>query len=135
MNTGGGLGGVDGGDHTDRMLRCGIEELPNVTLVHVAGELDLSNARVLERALDSALQRDKPIIVELSGLGYLDSTGLHLLLKHGERAKQMGMDLVLACPTGFVTKVVRLLELDRLMRVFPDLGAALHATADEEVER
>jgi anti-anti-sigma factor len=47
------------------------------------GELDLATAPLLERVFDAVLREDdaEPIIVDLRELSFMDSTGIHLLLR------------------------------------------------------
>jgi anti-anti-sigma factor len=44
------------------------------------GELDLSNAGTAELKLEEALNSKRPVLIDLSGLEFLDSTGIALLV-------------------------------------------------------
>jgi anti-anti-sigma factor len=47
------------------------------------GEIDMSNSTELADALRAVLQEDgRPVLVDLTGVGYLDSAGLTVLLTH-----------------------------------------------------
>lgn len=60
------------------------------TLV-LSGELDLISSPALERALvDAAASGAELIIVDLRGLEFMDSTGLHALVKAQHRTEEMG---------------------------------------------
>jgi anti-anti-sigma factor len=72
-------------------------ELDGGTLcVWLRGELDLASAQRME---DSFAQidgeRPQRVIVDLSGLEFIDSTGLRLLLQADTRAREHGYELVL----------------------------------------
>ena len=60
------------------------------------GELDLAGAPEMEASL-AAAERDGPtrMVVDLSRLQFIDSTGLRLLLQADARAKEQGYELVL----------------------------------------
>ena len=60
-----------------------------VRLVPV-GELDLATAPILERAFDEAFGDDRAvmIVVDLTELAFMDSTGLHLLLQMTEACEE-----------------------------------------------
>ena len=62
----------------------------------LAGELDLSGARQLETRLEE-IERERParLVVDLRRLGFIDSTGLRLLLQADARARERGCELVL----------------------------------------
>ncbi|AGS66982.1 STAS domain-containing protein [Streptomyces collinus] len=48
----------------------------------VAGEIDMSNAGSLAEALDA---HAGPVVVDLTGVEYLDSAGLSVLFAHADR--------------------------------------------------
>ena len=57
----------------------------------VSGELDLLSSPVLERALDRVHESNAElVIVDLRGLEFMDSTGLHKLVAAQQRAVQSG---------------------------------------------
>jgi anti-sigma B factor antagonist len=60
------------------------------------GELDLAGAPEMEASL-VAVERDEPtrLVIDLSRLQFIDSTGLRLLLQADARAKELGYELVL----------------------------------------
>ena len=66
-----------------------------VTLT-MSGELDLVSAPVLERALGQLTEPEvELIIVDLRGLAFMDSTGLHLLIQAQQRAHDSGRSFAL----------------------------------------
>jgi anti-anti-sigma factor len=80
-----------------------------LTTLTVIGELDLLASPVLERELERVYGSDGDLVVlDLTGLEFMDSTGLHLLVKAQRRAKQAGRRLAL---TKGGEQVQRLLEL------------------------
>lgn len=77
-------------------------------LVKMAGDLDLASADVLQQAL-LAIEKGKPstLYLDLSGLGFMDSTGLRLILQASERAKKAHSRLVLVAGRESVQRVFR----------------------------
>lgn len=71
--------------------------------IRLAGELDISTVPVLEQSLDGLV--DDPLILELTDLTFLDSTGLRAILRlartHADRGR-----LVLRAPTPRVLEVL-----------------------------
>jgi anti-sigma B factor antagonist len=64
--------------------------------VAVSGELDLVSSPVLERTLAPLLDSDvELIIVDLRGLDFMDSTGLHVLIQAHQRMHDAGRRLAL----------------------------------------
>jgi anti-sigma B factor antagonist len=60
------------------------------------GELDLAGAPEMEASLAAAERGDPTrLVIDLSRLQFIDSTGLRLLLQADARAKEQGYELVL----------------------------------------
>jgi anti-sigma B factor antagonist len=70
------------------------------------GELDLAGAPDMEASL-VAVEREEPtrLVIDLSRLQFIDSTGLRLLLQADARAKELGYELVLRSGTQAVQRV------------------------------
>jgi len=84
--------------------------------VTVRGELDLSTAERLELALREAEARaGGALILDYSGLEFIDSTGLQVLLDADHRAAAAGRQLVVVLGTGEARRVAELADaVDRL---------------------
>jgi anti-sigma B factor antagonist len=62
-----------------------------VSVVFISGEIDLASAPGLERELRAAeTDAGRELVVDLSGVTFMDSTGLHVLLDAQERATHRG---------------------------------------------
>lgn len=57
---------------------------PAVDVLTAVGEIDLSNADALARALDAT---PGPVVLDLTGVGYLDSAGLNVLFARAPRLR------------------------------------------------
>jgi anti-anti-sigma factor len=78
-------------------------------LVRVVGELDLVTAPVLDRHLAGAASRERPrVVVDLSGVTFLDVRGINSLVTAEAAARTAGSALVLR---GADEQVHRLLEV------------------------
>jgi anti-sigma B factor antagonist len=54
----------------------------------VEGELDISTSHLLDEALARALDTDAlSIVVDLRGVSFMDSTGLHVLIRHTQESR------------------------------------------------
>ena len=62
------------------------------TVVRPQGELDMATVPALREALAG---RHGPVILDTSGIEFIDGCGLHLLVEADARARQDGMDLML----------------------------------------
>jgi anti-sigma B factor antagonist len=83
----------------------------------VLGELDMSTAEELLRELEPALERtDADLTLDLSGLEFIDSSGLRALLEVSRRLDGGGK-LLLASPSDPAARVFQLVRID----TFPNI--------------
>ncbi|MFL6160458.1 MAG: STAS domain-containing protein [Marmoricola sp.] len=82
----------------------------------VSGEVDIAVADALHDAALAALGPDLPgLVVDLSGLTFLDSTGIGALVRIRNDVIAGGRTLTLANPTA---RIVRILDVTGLSTVF-----------------
>ncbi|MFG3138495.1 STAS domain-containing protein [Streptomyces sp. NPDC048211] len=88
----------------------------------VTGDLDIDNVAPLGAALRSAAQDgDGPVVVDLSEVGFADSTTVNVLLQ-GQTL--LGPRLRLAAPSPFMARLIGVLGLDSALPVFPTVAEA-----------
>ena len=98
---------------TDPVVR--VDGDPSSPVVRLAGEIDVFNARLLDDALTRLLETDPDqVVVDLSGVRFLDSTGLSVLVRTRRRLRNWNA-FVLAAPNADVR---RTLDVSGLMRHF-----------------
>jgi anti-sigma B factor antagonist len=101
-----------------------ISERGGAVHVSLQGELDISTAPRLEDDLRRT-EADGPavILLDLSGLDFMDSTGLRLLINADNRAREAGRRLVLVRGNEMVQRVLRLTRLDERLEIVDDPDA------------
>jgi anti-anti-sigma factor len=68
--------------------------------VRLTGEIDLSNAAMARRAItDSVHNRDVEVVVDLSGVRYLDSAGIAMLFDLARRLAEHNQHLTMVAPS------------------------------------
>ena len=91
----------------------------------LSGELDLYGAPALDDALVAAEGESWPLLViDLSSLEFLDSSGLRLIVRAHARAQQSGRRVVVVNGPETVARVFSLTSLDRELEIVDDLDAA-----------
>jgi anti-anti-sigma factor len=107
------------------------EPREGVLVVNVSGEVDLSTARQLEDALTQAVAARKhhTLVVDLTHLGFMDSTGLHLLARTHSAMKAAGGQLTVVSPSPVVRKLLEIVNLDRFITVVDSRDDALAVAA------
>ena len=99
------------------------------TVVALAGECDVYTYDQLRGALESEVAREtKLLIVDLSGLGFMDSTGVQVLLDIRVMMNERGGRLVLVSPQATVARVLTLVGADQLIPVYDTLKEAVPGT-------
>ena len=86
-----------------------VEHHDDVALVRPRGELDLATAAALQHVLDGI--SSPRLVLDLSELSFIDSTGLHLLVALHERSQREGFELTLRAPRPPVDRTIHLCGL------------------------
>jgi anti-anti-sigma factor len=95
------------------------------TLVAAAGEADITNRDDLRSVLDAEVtQRPATLILDLSGLRFMDSSALHVILQANRALDREGGVMALVAPQEAVAKMLRLTTADRLIPVFRTVAEA-----------
>ena len=89
----------------------------------IAGELDMANADQVAELLDELEGAGGTIVVDLTTLSFIDSSGIHALLR--PRPHDAAVELV--CPPGNVRRVLEVTKLERVLPVHDTLAQALAA--------
>jgi anti-sigma B factor antagonist len=67
-----------------------------VVVVAITGEIDISNAKHLERSVVAELDPDGAgLVIDLAGLDFLDGSGVHLLYGLSDRLRGRGLGFAL----------------------------------------
>jgi anti-sigma B factor antagonist len=86
--------------------------------VTVIGEVDISNAHVLEDYLKDEIQSgQKDLSLNVAELSFIDSTGLAVLLNIRKLLQSFDRSLVLVSPSRAVERVLEMTGLDRIFQI------------------
>ena len=102
-----------------------VETRPGDGLIQVVlrGELDLSTVEKVESEIDAAQTgEEKVLVLDLSGLTFLDSTGLRLMVTADQRAQKAGRRLVIVKGPETVQRVFSITKLDETLEMVDDLS-------------
>nr|WP_218909200.1 STAS domain-containing protein [Nocardiopsis sinuspersici] len=105
-------------------------------IVAIEGELDIATAADLQEHIQSAINDHGPwLILDLSGLEFMDSSGLNVIINAYRTVRELGGSLALAALNERVTKVVRLVGLHRQVPVHQTVATAVTAMEALEAKR
>ena len=87
--------------------------------VKLKGDIDHHSAVAVRSGMDSLLYKVRPrrLYLDLSGVEFMDSSGLGLIMGRCALMKELGGDLVVCNPCGGVERVIKLAGLERYVRV------------------
>lgn len=98
-----------------------------VAVVSVRGEVDLGTKHVLEQELEPVREAAGPVVLDLAGVPFMDSSGLHVVVSLWRSLAGDGRALAVACGGAGLRQLFGLMGLDGRLAVYDDLNAALRA--------
>lgn len=95
-------------------------------IAKLCGELDIATAPDLREQLLEILDRRTPnrLVLDLSKLDFIDSSGVAVLVNTERRAKLLGCTLALAAPQAQASRVLEICGLDRSFPIYENITAA-----------
>jgi anti-sigma B factor antagonist len=109
-------------------LEFDLSEVGAADLVTVRGELELASAFALATRFSEVVEeRTGSLIVDLSDLSFMDSTGLNVLLTAFRRLRKRGRAMAVVCPPGPVRRVFELTRMLETLSVCDDRDRAMAA--------
>ncbi len=97
-----------------------------VTVIQITGALDASSSEDFKAYANALIERDKnQLVVDLSGIPFMDSSGLGALVSLFKRVRAREGDLKLAAANETVHKVFTLTRLDRVFDLCADVETAI----------
>jgi anti-sigma B factor antagonist len=98
------------------------------TVLEVRGEVDVHTATQLQDRLLALIAAGRqPVVVDLTGLSFLDSTGLGVLVTARNQAQQDGAELRLVCTSDRMLKLFRITGLDAVFEIYATVQEAIGA--------
>ena len=94
-------------------------------VLRLTGDVDLETAGLLDAPLQT-LQLDgrTDLVVDLSGIGFIDSTGLRVLVQAHRRAVIRGRALLIRGATDHARRLFQVTGIDRELMIETDPGTA-----------
>ena len=109
-----------------RYEEVAVEVIDGWQVLRLAGEVDVATAPRLRDRLVQLINEGPPrLVVDMSGLSFIDSMGLGALVSGLKRARAHDGDLRLAGPSDHVAKVLEITRLDQAFVVGDTVEAVL----------
>lgn len=101
------------------------QEARGAILIRPTGEVDLTSVPILWSNLKALLEDGQDVVVDLSGVQSIDSTGFEALVDAGHLFFQRGQRFALATPTSVVQRLIDIGYPDEVIPVFASIEMAL----------
>lgn len=104
-----------------------IDYFESIPVARLAGDLDVvQSAKLRERLLASVRNEDTALVVDLTEVRYIDSSGVNVMFELAERLAEGQIEFGVVVPEGgLVERVLQIVDLRAV--------AAVHRSADEAV--
>ena len=106
------------------MNRCETRDESGYRVVAVAGEVDLSWSAEVRAAILAGLDAKQPVLVDLSAVSYIDSSGIASFVEGYQRARKQRLQFGLVAVSAPVMAVLRLARLETVFPIHGDIAAA-----------
>ncbi len=106
-------------------IRTSVERRGGITVLAVAGDIDVMTAPVFQGAIDGALAGPvAALVIDLSGVDFLGSVGLRILASTHESLGDATSFAVVADGPA-TSRPIQLTNLDEVFALYPTLEAAV----------
>jgi anti-sigma B factor antagonist len=117
---------------SNELLQVRHESVAGAVVVHIVGEMDMATRDLLDRhllAAETQLAPPAPVVLDLTGVVFLASMGLSLLIEHHQRCERAGSRLVVVATNRAVLRPIQITGLDQELTIVATVQAALTPAA------
>ena len=102
-----------------------VKEKGGYAVVHLTGEVDLSCSPEARKVILDCLRNNSPLLVDLSEVTYIDSSGVASLVEGYQVSRTMNLDFGLVGVSDRAMSVLRLARLDQVFPIFASVEERL----------
>ena len=99
-------------------------DVDGVAVLTLGGDVDVSQSLAVRDAVGAAIEAGKPVVVDVSAVRFIDSSGIGILVTAHRRAPEA---FAVAGPVDAVRRALELTRTDRILRLFDTLDEAVAA--------
>lgn len=97
-------------------------------IVTFCGDVDLENSPTARKVLLEVVGQAQNILVDLTAVTYMDSSGIASLVEAYQQAKKNGVSFSLVSVSSAVLRVINMARLDKVFTIHENLESAKHAS-------
>jgi anti-sigma B factor antagonist len=110
------------------MLQIELDDHDGHTICRPIGDVDASSVSLFRQVL-AEIAVGPLLVIDMSRVYFLDSAGLAALIGGIRRARERGGDVAIACERPRLSRLLRLVGVDRIVTVADDVSTAVAALA------
>ena len=100
------------------------QDVGGVAVLKLAGDVDVSQSLAVRDAVGAAIEAGRPVVVDVSAVRFIDSSGIGILVTAHRRAPEA---FAVAGPVDAVRRALELTRTDRILRLFDSVDEAVAA--------
>jgi anti-sigma B factor antagonist len=108
-------------------LKVSIDQHKTINRVALEGRLDAAGTQAAEAGFNEAVAASPNVIVDLSGVPFIASLGIRMLVAGAQTQAKLGGKMVLVAPDDMTRRILKTTGLDQLVTVCNGLKEALAA--------
>jgi anti-anti-sigma factor len=107
-----------------------VRQLPRIAVIDLSGQIDAQADWPLNQAYDEAVGTGPDaVLVNFSGVDFINSTGIALLVRLVSQERRAGRRLLACCLSDHFARLLRITRLTDFINLFVDEQSALAAVA------
>ncbi len=107
-------------------MQHAVREEQGTLVVSLEGEIDLEQSPKAREVLLDCVGRGQDVLVDLSGVDYIDSSGVASLVEAFQASKKKGTGFALVSVNAPALRVLQLARLDKVFTIHESLTDGLH---------
>jgi anti-sigma B factor antagonist len=104
-----------------------VSTVDGAAVVALTGDVDLQTSPTVRQQLLENLETHVRVVVDLSAVNYIDSSGVASLVEAFQVSRKKGSFFALASVSAAALRVLNLARLDKVFSIHPSVGAAVSA--------
>ena len=106
-----------------------VREEGGTLIVSFSGEVDLEHSPKARQILLESVGRSGRVLVDLSAVAYIDSSGVASLIEAFQAARKQGSGFALVSVNPPALRVLQLARLDKVFTIFDSVADGLNGAA------
>jgi anti-sigma B factor antagonist len=102
-----------------------VREEAGAVIASLSGDVDLESSPRARELLLGLVRAGRRVLVDLSGVAYIDSSGVASLIEAFQLARKSGTGFALVAPNPSALRVLQLARLDKVFTIHATLADAL----------